>query len=622
MRSQQSLYTVALCLLSACGGGSGGGGVGTDGPGAGVNDPPAPYIGRSTHGLVGSLPLTGVRCATTAEGALWLSSTAEALTELDPAGEFVGQWDISGLPGERAFVVRHVGPVVLAGRAGNPMSVGNFGTDGPTGDWIEVSASGQGDLRVIRVDTRKLYIAGIVDGRVQLGLLADDRTLEWQLSLQPEGLGSNARVSLEADGEDELLLWVAPSEGAESTYLARLGPGGEVLFEVELDAALGTHEAGRTWSLREGHSWSLLEAGSGSICQPGDRALIGVSLTDGAPVVQQQLHLEREHLLGWGPLPAGGHLLVGGHRGEGDAETSLWCARLEADGSLAWQLAYPVAAPGACAADVPLYANQEADSFSNGDLLVTARTGLARGYDGTGRLVMRLDSATGNPVWAQALADTLGSVELRSARVLPNDRVLLAGMTERLAFDPVRQPFVALLDRGGQLLESFVLPSPERGAFERLIQVEDGSYFALGPYGNPGQLQCTVAAHLGADGLFQWGRRIGDPELDEVLYGDHLSVESNQLVLHGSTGALGGNGIPSVQSLAGGYDTNCQRPIPANPNRLQVTPLELTGVPTSVTTSSLDLVHPLSSAGTGALSVTPLSPRAVQVPCEAAEICF
>lgn len=619
-------YLVAsLCLLSACSGGGGGSfgdGTGSEGPGTGVTDPPAPYPGRSTLGLEGGLPLTGARRATTSDGDLWLCGAEGGLTHLSPAGELVGQWDLAGLPGDEGYCLRDQGRNVIAGRSGNPLSLGSFGADGPVGDWVRISAPGSGALEVLRVAGGRLFVTGVVDGRVLLGALDADRTLDWQLTLAPGGLGPDARVSLEALPDDDLLLWVRPVEGATAAHAARIAPDGAVRFEVEIDAALGPHAAGRTWSLRANDAWSLFEVGPSALCQPAERALVSVSLEDGTPRVQRRLNLEREHLLGWSALPGGDHLLIGGHRAEGAAEVDLWCARLAADGTLLWQRAYPVSAPGPCATDLPLYGDQEARLFANGDPLVVGETRLASGHDRRGRVLMRLDAANGEPVWTRVLSDTLGAPEVRRAEVLPGDRVLVLGVTERLAFDPVEQPFVALVDRAGELVEGNVLPTPVRATLERLVRLENDSYLALGAYGEDGAAAVPVVAHLDPAGRLQWHRRIGDPHTDEIPFGSYLAGGANQLVLTGTTRALGGTAIPMVQTVAPGYDTACQRPIPANPARVGLEVLELVGVETSVTTAALDLVRPVTTVGPGTLTVAPLAPQVAPVGCREVEVCF
>jgi hypothetical protein len=462
----------------------------------------------------------------------------------------------------------------------------------------------------------------VVDGRVLLGALGSDRTLDWQLALAPAGLGPDARASLEALPDDDLLLWVRPGDGATAAYAARIAPDGAVRFEVEIDAALGPHAAGRTWSLRANDAWSLFEVGPSALCQPAERALVSVSLEDGTPRVQRRLNLEREHLLGWSALPGGDHLLIGGHRAEGAAEVDLWCARLAADGTLLWQRAYPVSAPGPCAADLPLYGDQEARLFANGDPLVVGETRLAAGHDRRGRVLMRLDASTGEPVWTRVLSDTLGAPEVRRAEVIPGDRVLVLGVTERLAFDPTEQPFLALVDRAGELVEGNVLPTPVRGTLERLVRLENDSYLALGAYGEDGAATVPVVAHLDPAGRLQWHRRIGDPHTDEIPFGSYLAGGANQLMLTGTTRALGGTAIPTVQTVAPGYDTACQRPIPANPARIGLEVLELEGVETSVTTTALDLVRPVTTVGPGTLTVAPLAPQVAPVGCREVEVCF
>lgn len=620
--SQHGSGLLALLLLSlvSCNRGPGGS-TDSSGPGSGITDAPEPFLGVSSFAIEGSTPLVQPRWATTSEGALWFSSVENSLTELSPAGDLVGQWDLSALPGEAAFCVRYDGTEVLAGRAGNPLSLGDFDTGGPVGDWIQVTASGAGELQPVRTADGRVLVSGVVDGRVLVGALAADRTLAWQRSFEPAGLSADSRTLLESLPGGDLLLWVPPAAGASSAFFARLDAAGAVLYESELESAFGAHSPGRTLTLRGGGAWSLLEAPAGEPCEPGDRALVSISLEDGTPRLQRLLQLDHQQVVGWSSLPGGDFLLIGGHQADPLAEAELWCARLGADGDFLWQRSFPVQASSACGTDLGLYGDDEASQFSNGDLLVVGDTTLASGWDGRGRVVMRIDAATGDAIWSRVLTDSQGLLGARRAVVIDGDRVLLLGSTELRTKAPVLQPYTALLDGDGTLLEATVVATPARGTLERLARLEDGSYFGLGDYGRDGA-RVPLVVHLDDQGQLDWQRRIGDPAVDDLSYRVQHDGGASQILFLGTTEAVGGVPLPQVQTISPGLVNSCQTGFSTSPGRLSLTPLVLEGAETLATTSPLDLVRLATTAGVGDLVVTPLTPVVTPVEVQEVEICF
>jgi hypothetical protein len=372
-----------------------------------------------------------------------------------------------------------------------------------------------------------------------------------------------------------------------TTWVGRLSPGGDVKWWTSFRGAILTDLYGDYSTVLPLEDGDFFLAATYKAPFSAASCLLAAKLDDQGRVVWQRLY-------GWpgaGPLdrlfkiadveatPDHGFLVAGAAAEAENAPWHLWVAKLDVDGTILWQKAYPASLSG------------EARALARGaeGTIFVAGVSLAWGIGGCDFWVLHLDPA-GRIIWQTACGGPQNDIA-RGLAATPDGGCLVVGETSSFGTAASGlDSWLVKLDAAGRADWQKLFPGSGEDWAEAVVLTSDGGFIVSGA-AQRGPNTDAALLKITADGGLDWRKTFGSSagfyKFSNETAVDVVELRSGGYVAAGSTSEMGAfaNDLLVLKVTARGEAEACASsrddPLPGTDTAAVVIPTNAMETPTA-----------------------------------------